>query len=267
MKKLWFIFISFLMCFVLFQTTAEFEALPVEDRAAVFSSQTQNDAVKLSKLIKEKTGLNLEIHARHFLGGADPDTNARRLLMESADQQNTILLLMVIGEESYAVASGANAQKLIGPELCDTLLSKNFRGDFLKRDYDRAVAGFMLSVTDELTKQTGEKIRLEGLFTNIIKNTASPLNTQPPESKWTNIFDFNSFLREPVSATSDPARRSNRTGNEDRGLSIGSIIIIGLVLSSIFGKDKKGRRKGCGCGPLGWIFGVFGISKFFGWRK
>ena len=51
---------------------------------------------------------------------------------------------------------------------------------------------------------------------------------------------------------------------EDQGLGLGSIIIIGLVLSSIFGKKNRNRRR---IGPFGWILGVFGLSKLFGWRR
>ena len=69
----------------------------------------------------------------------------------------------------------------------------------------------------------------------------------------------------PISPTRDPERARQQAEREDRGLSWGSIIVIGLVLSMVFG--KKDTRRGCGCGPLGWIFGVFGLSKFFGWRK
>ena len=59
-------------------------------------------------------------------------------------------------------------------------------------------------------------------------------------------------------------REEARAEREDQGLGLGSIIIIGLVLSSIFGKKNRNRRR---IGPFGWILGVFGLSKLFGWRR
>ena len=240
----------------------------IQDRAAILSAQTIADADKLSRLVEEKTGLRIQVDIRHFLGGADPDNYVQRLLAETENSQDTLLLLVVVGEEAYAAAAGNNAQKIIHPELCDTLLSANFRSEFLGQNYDNAIAGFMLSSAKEATKQTGTAIKLEGLFGYNAQKTKAPVITaSPQETKRIKIFDFNSILREPISATSGP---STSRGNAERGeksLSIGSIIVIGLVLSSIFSKNKRGRSKGCGCGPLGWIFGVFGLSKFFGWRK
>lgn len=240
----------------------------IQDRGAILSAQTIADADKLSRLVEDKTGLIIQVDIRHFLGGADPDTYVQRLLKETENAQDTLLLLAVVGEEAYAVASGSNAQKIIFPELCDTLLSANFRNDFLSQNYDSAVAGFLLSIAKEAAKQSGTSIKLDGLFGYSAQKTNAPLATAAPEAtKRIKIFDFNSILREPITATSDPTGSRAKTEREDKGLSIGSIIVIGLVLSSIFGKNKRGRAKGCGCGPLGWIFSVFGLSKFFGWRK
>ena len=52
----------------------------------------------------------------------------------------------------------------------------------------------------------------------------------------------------------------------DNNLSLWQIALIGFVLYKIFGRDSRTGKKR-GCGPLGWIFGTWGFSKFFGWRK
>ena len=55
-----------------------------------------------------------------------------------------MLLLAVVGEETYAVASGTGAERILGRDARDTLLSRHFRPAFQARDYDAAVADFLL---------------------------------------------------------------------------------------------------------------------------
>ena len=234
------------------------ETAAIRDGAALLAAQTQADATKLSRMVEEKTGLHMAVDIRHFLGGAEAGAYARRLLNELPDPDDSLLLLVVVGEESYALAAGTQADKLLGKDIRDTLLSKNFRALFLNRQYDQAVGGFMLSAAEELGKTTGDRLDLRGLF-----GYTAPQATQAPRESFSvnNILDF--MLGEPVSPAADAADKRERAEREDQGLGLGSIIIIGLVLSSIFG--KKGRRRRMG--PLGWILGVFGISKLFGWRR
>ena len=235
------------------------QAPSVRDGAAVLTQQAQSDAAKASRLIADKTDISLLVDIRHFLGGAEAGAYARKLLLDLEDPDSSMLLLVVAGEDSYALAAGSRADRLLGKDVRDTLLSKHFRTPFLDRQYDQAVGAFMLNTALELSKATGEKIDLKGLF-----GYTGPQETQAPqENKGTNILNF--VLGEPVSPAIDSSGAAERSQREERGLSIGSIVIIGLVLSSIFG--KRGRKTGCGCGPLGWIFGVFGLSKLFGRRR
>lgn len=268
MRKYLVMMIALLLILINPSLAADIDRPSIQDNTAILSAQTKADADKLGQLLKDKTGVKIAVEIRHFLGGAKPDTYAQRLLEETENSQDTLLLLIVIGEEVYDFAEGSNAEKLIGPELLETLLSKNFRNDFLKRNYDKAVAGFMLSTAKEIAKQSSVVINTEGLFGYIEQQTNPPKSVSiPGGTKRVKLPDLNDILGDPISATSDPKHNTDRMQREDKGLSIGSIIIIGVVLSSIFGKNKRGRRKGCGCGPLGWIFGVFGLSKFFGWRE
>lgn len=234
------------------------ETLFIRDGAALLTEQTQSDAEQLSRMIAEQTDLNLLLDIRHFLGGAEAGAYARKLLNELTDPDNSMLLLVVVGEESYALAAGSKADKLLGKDIRDTLLSKHFRAPFLNRQYDQAVGGFMLSVAQELSKTTGERLDPQGLF-----GYAGAQSTQTSkENKGVNIFDY--ILGESVTPAKDASASAAKSQREERELSLGGIILIGLILWSIFG--KKGRRQGCGCGPLGWILSVFGISKLFGRR-
>lgn len=239
---------------------AQAQAASIRDGAAILAVQTQSDATRLSKLVEDKTGIQLAVEIRHFLGGAEAGAYARRLLQELPDPDNSLLLLAVVGEESYALAAGKEANQLIGQDTRDTLLSISFRAPFLDRRYDEAVGAYMLSMAEALGKATGESLNLQGYFGYTAAPPAPAVNGG---LSGINILDF--ILGEPVSESQQKAKESSN--REDKGLGLGSIIVIGLVLSSVFGKKKgrKGRRNGCG--PLGWIFGVFGLSKLFGWRR
>lgn len=256
-----------LLAMLVMPVQAEPVVSPVRDSAAVLQPATLADARTLSGRVYAATGLRLAVDVRHFLGGADPAAYAQRLLNQQENSEATMLLLAVVGEEAYAAASGAAAERILSRETRDTLLSRSFRPDFQARDYDGAVSGFLLSTARQLQASTGADIDLDGLFGHIQAQPA-PSSAPTPAAgarKRIELPNLNDILGNPISPTRDPERARQQAEREDRGLSWGSIIVIGLVLSMVFG--KKDKRRGCGCGPLGWIFGVFGLSKFFGWRK
>jgi uncharacterized membrane protein YgcG len=242
------------------------EVPAVRDSAAVLGAATLKDAKALVSRTEEITGITLAVETRHFLGGAEVSAYAQRLLNETSDPNNTLLLLMVIGEENYALAAGSGASKLLNTAARETLLSTQFRSPFLARDYDRAVSAFLSRAAGQLADATGKTIDQEGLFGQVKAPTPAP--TAAPQStgpyKRVSIFDLNSILGEQLTPTSVPHTQA-QSKNEDKGLSLGSIVFIGIILSMFFG--RKNRGGGCGCGPLGWIAGVFGASKLFGWRR
>jgi len=266
-KNRMFLCVCLLMAFVILGSANAQEVLVVRDSAGVLGAATLKDARALVSLVEESTDITLAVETRHFLGGAEVSAYAQRLLEETSDPSNTMLLLMVIGEEDYALAAGSGAAKLLNPAARETLLSTQFRSPFLARDYDRALSAFLSRTADQLAAATGKSIDQEGLFGQVKAPTPAP--TSAPQStgpyKRVSIFDFNSILGEQLKPTSIPQTQPENQ-REDKGLSLGSIVLIGIVLSMFFGKKNSGRG-GCGCGPLGWIAGVFGASKIFGWRR
>jgi uncharacterized membrane protein YgcG len=268
MKNLMRAGVCLLLAFILLgYLTAFAQDVPaVRDSAAVLGAATLKDARALVSLTEESIGITLTVETRHFLGGAEVNAYAQRLLDETSDPSNTLLLLMVIGEENYALAAGSGASRLLNAAARETLLSTQFRSPFLARDYDRAVSAFLSRAADQLADATGKTINQEGLFGQVKAPTPAP--TAAPQStgpyKRVSIFDLNSILGEQLTPTSVP-QSGNQNEDKDKGLSLGSIVFIGIVLSMFFG--RKNRGGGCGCGPLGWIAGVFGASKIFGWRR
>lgn len=259
MNKRNFLLILLVILFVTHSVAAE-EAQVVRDGAALLAPQTVNQLIELSDALEEQTGFRLSVDVRHFLGGAQPDAFAQTLLSQRQDKENTLLLLAVIGEERYALAAGSNVLRALPQDAQQSLLSRWFRTPFLNRRYDDAVLTVMAQAAAQMAIAKGVALSAEPLVT--------PAPTAAPSTGYKTIqlpdFGLDDVLREPLRPTPRPVRDDQ--DSRDRGMSIGSIIVIGLVLSSLFGKKRNGRG-GCGCGPLGWIFGVFGLSKFFGWRR
>ncbi len=261
MKKLWLI-VCLALCLGALPVKASQTAY-IRDGAAVLAPATQRDAGALSDLVADEIDIRIVVDIRHFLGGAEAQAYAKRLLDELPEPESSMLLLVVVGEESYALAAGQQVSALLGKETRDTLLSKAFRGPFLERRYDQAVGDFLLSLAQELGKARGSSLDLTGLFGYVPVSSAA--TTQRTDG--INLLDV--LLGEPVAQNeAEAAARREKAERQDKGLGLGSIILIGLVLSSVFGgKKRRESRRGCGCGPLGWILGVFGASRLFGWRR
>lgn len=175
---------------------------------------------------------------------------------------------MVIGEERYALALGSKAATMVDANRAEKLLNDVFREPFLKaRDYDRALAAFLVGLAMRLETDNNITLHLDPVLLSmagmseevLAKATAAPAE----ESSWLDSIFGNAFEME------DHARRYEadvyEAARPERGrLSLFQIALIGFILYKIFGKKRKGRG---GCGPLSWIFGTWGLAKFFGWRK
>lgn len=249
------------------------EVSPVRDSAGVLSLATQEDARALIQQVEDRTGVQLLVETRHFLGGSDAQSYAQRLLSEAKAPDDSLLLLMVIGEESYALAAGADADRLLNREARDSLLSTSFRSPYLARDYDRALATLLTRAGDQLAAAAGVPLQRDDLFEGLDQQITVPQAATPtPQRKLRRIdltqFD-NSIITDPISPTQDPTSARERARRQETGLSFGSVVVIGFVLYLVFGRKGRqdGRGRGCGCGPLGWIVGALGLSRLFGWRK
>jgi uncharacterized membrane protein YgcG len=248
------------------------EMSPVRDSAGVLSLGVQEDARDLIRRVNDRTDIQILVETRHFLGGSDAQSYAQGLLGEAEAPEHSLLLLMVIGEESYALAAGDSADRLLNREARDSLLSSSFRGYFLQRDYDRALASFLTRAGDQLAAAAGERLKRDDLFEGLEQGVPRGATATPqPRLRRIDLTQLdNSIISNPISPTQDPTDARERAKRQDKGLSFGSVVVIGFVLYLVFGKKNKKSNKdgcGCGCGPLGWIFGALGLSRLFGWRK
>lgn len=227
----------------------------VSDTAGVLDPGLISGIQALSRETQRALDIRLRVITRDFLGGAQAPAFAEETRLISDDPEQTILLVMVIGEERYALSMGSVPQALLGQDAVNNLLASTFRGPYLNRDYDSALKSMMGGLVARMQNASGKRLDSSGLFTS-----AQPEPTQA-------IDPMDSFFRQ-RERSADNARRYEEDA-QDAGrsrLSLWQIALIGFILYKLFGKNRTTGKKR-GCGPLGWIFGTWGVSKFFGWRK
>ncbi|NLX82214.1 MAG: TPM domain-containing protein, partial [Clostridiales bacterium] len=239
----------------------------VEDLAFVLSPDLIREVERLNEQIYSRLGFHIQIITRDFLGGANTQHYTDEVFL-SKPLQGGILLVVVIGEEDYAITIGEKADDLLNKDKAENLLTTHFRAPFLKeRDYDKALAAFLVNLAQHFRSQGKQDIRPSAALLaiagvsgeDISKATAVPAS----EGSWLDSIFGDAKEREHQAwQYSEDARDA---AEEDwHGLSLFQIAFIGFILYKIFGKKRKGR---IGCGPFSWIFGTWGLSKFFRWRK
>ena len=76
-----------------------------------------------------------------------------------------VLVLLVIGEEKYAVITGDFIEEYVSKEQLSSLMGTQLRQAFItERDYDGAVGDFLLALAGQIDRFTGEDVDFGGLF-------------------------------------------------------------------------------------------------------
>ncbi|MBQ9265079.1 MAG: TPM domain-containing protein [Clostridia bacterium] len=147
----------------------------VTDLANVLREDTVKDVAILSERLHNATLGNFYVVTRHFLGGTDASVYAKALFDAWNLDDEDVLLLMVIGEEKYALAVGSAAKAGLSADTQTSLLASHFRSHFLNRNYDEAVADLSAQIAQALARAEGETINVSGLFgTAAIQSTPAP---------------------------------------------------------------------------------------------
>lgn len=265
MKRLCIFLLALLMSVLLLPACGQ--APGVNDQAGVLSPGLTTETNQLFNLISKHLDINLSVQTRHFLGGQDVQAYTDKLLSQ-ADDDSLVVLAMIIGEERYALSLGDKARQFISRDTADNLLSRHFRDAYLTdRAYDKALAVFLLALSEQLQIAKGTNLPANELlyaYTGEQRQQAPQASPVPQkESSWLDsIFADADKASESARQYGEDAQQAQKGKRE--GLSLFQIAIIGFVLFKIFGKKQPGNK---GCGPLGWIFGTWGISKIFGWRR
>lgn len=251
------------------------ESPAVDDLAGVLNPRLVDGVNSYARQMEDLLEVPFRVITRDFLGGKNIKAYAGEVLQAQGDPR-LMLLVMVIGEESYEVALGESARNLLSPEKAEGLLTAVFRKPYLEeRDYDRAVAAFLLEAGDYLQSRTGTYL-MEDSALEAFAGRATAILPAPPTMVPNEAEPLEDITGWPDSVLED-AQRSRDSAvqyEEDvldaeqggfKGLSLFQIALIGFVLYKIFGKKRDGRKNGCG--PLGWILGTWGVNRIFRSRR
>ncbi|NLE20206.1 MAG: TPM domain-containing protein [Clostridiales bacterium] len=263
-----FLALILLLPFLALSQTAAAPSPAVSDQAAVLDTGLAGEINRVSDQAFKDVGVRYRLVTKHFLGGAGIQAVADQALAASGQPEDTILLLVAVGEENYAVSIGGRATAVLGQEQAESLLSSRFKGLFDRREYDRSAAAAVLAFNDSLYTAKGLPVPAGGGLRSYAGQAAAPSTPAPEATQRPGTSWLDSILpdEETSKQNADRYAKDSEVAYEGsgKGMSLFQIALIGFVLYKIFGKRRSGRG---GCGPLGWIFGTWGASKFFGWRK
>lgn len=232
----------------------------VNDDAAVLSVQTAQD---IDELNERMDGAEFVVVTRHFLGGADAQEYCKGLFDYWFLDEDDVLLLLVIGEERYAVAVGDKVQSCISDEQLSSLLSSQLRASFInERDYNGAVGDFLLAVSAQLARSMGENLNTGGLFGTEATVENEIFNNW--SGNWWEGFFGESHEEDDRELLIEYADDPYYYEAYEDDASISRLAIIAIVLVFIVSRrQRKGKR---GLGFIGWLLAFSGFKearKFF----
>lgn len=231
----------------------------VTDDANVLSTQTVHDVNEYAELLSDKAEIGVHVAVVHFLDGLDAQTYADRLFEKWELGDDDLLLLAAAGEDSCAASMGSEAADKLGKANAENLMytSSAFAGLLRTQQYDAAFNAYFTALNTLVEKQTGKSIRMGTLF----GSQPAPESTVNFGSQlWTEVMtaleDSGAELREDL----------ERHEKEDEELTAGGWIVLIVLFVIIMKQSRKSRRferRGCGCSPLGWLFGLLGLGWLF----
>lgn len=207
----------------------------VADMAGVLSEDAVKDLKELNETLENAVDGHVYVLTRHFLGGVSAQTYADQVFKVWELKENDVLLLMVVGEESYAVAAGSQAKNSLTKESLNMLLANHFRAAFLNREYSRAAGETALALAQALAKAQGTGLNVNQTPTAEETPAATP-QPQTWEEIWEGMFARNDYQEKYQDWTKDWEQ-------EEHKANWGSIIIWALVIYFLFfRKKRRGRR-------------------------
>ena len=245
LRKATALMLALILCLCLVPAHAETEYPPrpegaVLDLAGVLGEKTIQDLEALNEKTQSAANGRLYVLTRHFLGGQAVQKYAEKVFEVWNLEKGDALLLMVIGEESFALALGADAKKALPTETSNTLLGA-FRNTFKARQYDSALADLSVDLGKILAKAAGKNLDTAGLFgETAIQSTPQP---QTVDDYW-----YGMFAREDYDARENDDNTfwtdwQNKWHYEETRINWRSVIIWGLVIYFLFFRRKRRRNR------------------------
>ena len=247
--------------------------LPVSDNANIFSEQTVFDLNTFHETLKNKTGVKLWVVTVHFLDGMNVSDFGRDVFRQWNLGDDDLLLLLSAGDEECTTVAGPTLEKRFSQDSRQYLLNAYFLNDFQNEKYDAAFRGFIPQLASALGKQYGETIPTAQLF-GIPAAAPTPVPTVVPPSSdnsteensndWMEYLPGGSkFFTEWEKPDKTPPPNNYFREEKSSGFSLGSLFVLFLLFSLVFGSKRRrlSRLSGCGCGPLGWLIALLGMGE------
>ena len=246
--------------------------LIVSDNANIFSKSTVDDLNTFHNTLKNETGVKLWVVTVHFLDGQDVSAFAREVFRLWNLGDEDLLLLMSSGDEEAATIAGSTLVRRLPADSQQQLLNFHFLKDFQNEQYESAFRQYIPQLASSLSNSYGQTVSAAALFgIPAAAPTAAP--TVAPSgnnNSWMNFLPGGSQFFSEWEKNDRQAETPSRPYREDKssGFSLGSLFILFILFSLIFGSrrrrayDRAGCM-GCGCGPLGWIFAGLGLNELF----
>ncbi len=254
--------ICFLLCLVLplSALAARMPALrgPVTDDANVLSAQMSSDIQQFARKLEDETDIELHVAVVHFLDGLDAQTYANELFAKWKLDDDALLVLVAAGEDLCATVMGEDAAQKLGRSNAESLLytSSAFSTLIRAQRYDEAFAAYCPALNALVEKQLGESIRLNGLFGVQAEHAPARFASELWGEVQTALQDSGERIQQ----------RWEDEEKQENGLTAGGwIVLIILVVIVLRKKPIPTARRGCGCGcsPLVWLLGLFGLGRLF----
>lgn len=230
-------------CVTLAQAETEYPPRPsgsVADLAGVLGEKTVQDLEALNEKLQSAASGSLYVLTRHFLGGQAPQSYADKVFEVWNLNAGDALVLLVIGEDSYALTLGKDAKKAL-PTETQTALLASFRAPFLARQYDQALADLAVDLGNALAKAAGQTLNSSGLF-----GSASIQSTPQPQTA--SDYWYGMFARDDYDARESDDEKSwqnwqNEWRSEETHTNWRSVIIWALVIYFLFFRRRKRRSR------------------------
>ncbi len=250
--------------------------LTVSDNANIFSRKIVDDLTAFRKTLENATGVKLWVVTVNFLDGESVEGYGQQVFDRWQLNDNDLLLLMSSGDEQAVTVAGKSLKGYFSVDNQRNLLNAHFLDSFQHEQYEEAFSRYIPELAAFLGKKFGVTVSTGALF-GIPAASPTPEPTVQPanDNGWMNYLpggsDFLSGLLNGPYATEHPASRRSQV-EKASGFSFGSLIILLLLFSLIFGSRRRhmGDRAGCmgcGCGPLGWLAAGLGLGELFKNRR
>ena len=264
-KKLFILITVLILCFASFTafgdtSPARFpeKGQQINDSANLFSQETIVQTNSLIQTLKDKTDISLWIVTVHFLDSLNVSSYAQQLFHHWQLDDKALLVLLSPGEDTFSSYGGKKTSALLTSQMQQHLLSSFLEKPFLSFAYDQAIVNYTVGLGQQLEKQLN--IALPSDWRAASQNTTPQLSqpkVQIPTPK--------------VISSKEENKASKGSSSEAEKINLGQIFFIVLFALILFGNKKQRKMAtsagcfgwGCGCGPLGWLFALLGLSKFF----